>query len=67
MILTEYNEELHIRSEKALSYQQGEKRSADRINALHNRLLKENRLSDLQRATEDAEYQKKLMEEYGID
>lgn len=79
MILTEYDEELHIRSEKALSYQEGledgrrqgqelgEERSAERINALYSRLLKEKRLTDLERATEDAEYQKQLLSEYGLE
>lgn len=95
MILTEYNEELHIRSEKALSYQEGledgrrqgqkvgeelgrklgeklgqesgEKRGAERINALVSRLLKEKRFADLERATADAEFQKKLLNEYGIE
>lgn len=78
MILTEYNEELHIRSEKALSYhegleegkrqgkQSGIQQGEARINALYRCLVKDNRFDDLKRATEDTGFQKKLLAEYGI-
>ena len=43
-------------------------RSEDRneINKLHKRLIKEGKYKELERATEDEEYQKHLITEYGI-
>ena len=71
MILTEYNEELHIRNEKALSYQegieQGRLQEAGKLNALNNRLIRDKRFDELKRSTEDPDLQKKLLEEYGIE
>ena len=41
----------------------GEARGEDSINRLNTVLIKQNRFDDLKRATEDREYQKKLMKE----
>ncbi len=44
----------------------GRSEGRDEINKLHNRLIKEGKYKELERATEDAEYQKHLITEYGI-
>ncbi len=78
----EYNEELHIKSEKELSYRQGHKagmeqgveqgikqgaeQEKERLNLLYRKLLSENRLEDLRKSIEDEEYQNRLYEEYGL-
>lgn len=71
MILTEYNEELHIRSEKAISYKEGEQhgiqKATVRINALTSRLIEEKRYDELKRATENPAFQQELLKEYGIE
>lgn len=46
--------------------ERGEKRGEERINRLNALLIKEKRFGDLERATHDEDFQKKLMEEYGI-
>ena len=45
---------------------EGQKAGAERMSALTAKLLKEKRLEDLQRATEDEEFREKLMKEFGI-
>lgn len=45
----------------------GREEEAQRISALTSRLLKEHRLEDLQRSTEDDEFREKLMKEFGIE
>lgn len=66
----EYNEELHIRSEKELSYRQGHKEGAEqekeRLNLLYGILLSENRIEELRKSIEDEEYRNRLREEYGL-
>lgn len=51
-------EEAHARGRE-----EGERRNS----ALTARLLKEKRLEDLQRSTEDAEFREQLLKEYGIE
>ena len=62
MILTVYNEKLHNRTLR----EEGRQEGARRINALHKRLLDDNRLDDLKRSTEDPEYQELLLKEYKL-
>lgn len=62
MILTTYDKELH---EKTL-LEEGREEGRLAINRLNNYLLKEKRYLELERATNDTEYQKKLLKEYGI-
>ena len=45
----------------------GREEEAQRISTLTSRLLKEHRLEDLQRSTEDDEFREKLMKEFGIE
>ena len=44
----------------------GRSEGREEVNKLHNRLIKEGKYKELERATEDAEYQKHLIAEYGI-
>ena len=45
----------------------GREEEAQRNSALTARLLKEKRLDDLQRSTEDNEFREELMKEFGIE
>ena len=47
--------------------EKGMEKGIDRMSVLTARLLKEKRLDDLQRATEDKAYCEQLLKEYGID
>ena len=55
-------EEAHARGRE-----EGSRQEARRISMLTARLLKEKRLEDLQRSTEDDEYREQLLKEYGIE
>lgn len=46
--------------------EEGEKCGIERINKLHSLLIKEKRFEDLERSTRDEDFQKQLMEQYGI-
>ena len=61
-VLFAYDQEEHIRMEKEESLEEG----IDRINKLNSCLIEANRQGDLVRATQDREFQKKLLKEYGI-
>ena len=52
---------------RAEKKEEGREQEAKRISALTARLLKEKRLEDLQRTTEDEKYREKLLKEYGIE
>ena len=69
-VLFAYDQEEHIRMEKEESLEegleQGLEKGIDRINKLNSCLLAANRQEDLVRATQDREFQKKLLKEYGI-
>lgn len=70
VLLEGYADELHIKSEKRLSYNEGMQaglRKADHINQLYNRLVKDKRFADLEHATTDPEFQRQLFHEYGIE
>lgn len=62
MILSEYNEELHIKSEKKISYEEGQ----ERVNLLIARLAEAGRTEDLIRSATDPEYQEQLFREFGL-
>ena len=63
MILTTYDKDLY---EKTLKEDAREEIIAE-LNQLTKYLLKAKRYSDLERATEDIEYQKKLLKEFDIE
>ena len=56
-----------MRTSREKGRKEGREQEAKRISALIARLLKEKRLEDLQRTTEDEKYREKLLKEYGIE
>lgn len=66
MILSEYDEELHIRSEKEISFEEGETAGLQRVNSLNTQLAKAGRTEDMVRAAADPAYQKQLFREFGL-
>ena len=83
MILTTYDKDLYEKTLKENAREEGreeglmEGRARGRVegreegmeylNQLNKYLLKSKRYNDLERATEDIEYQKKLLKEFGIE
>ena len=47
-------------------HKEGQKEGQERVNMLYAHLLQDERLADLKRATEDAEFCEKLLDEYHI-
>ena len=66
MILSEYNEELHLKDTYEVGKAEGSREMLDRVNALNCALLAANRLEDLKKAAEDTEFQKQLFEEFHL-
>ena len=71
MILTTYDKDLYEKTLKEDAreegFKEGFKKGLDEARALNKYLLKSKRYNDLERATEDIEYQKKLLKEFGIE
>ncbi len=63
MILSEYNEELHLKTVERLGREEG----IQLINLLFSRLMEQGRYEDLERSTKDPEFQKQLLEEFHIE
>ena len=63
MILTTYDKDLYEKTLKEDAREEG----MEYLNQLNKYLLKAKRYNDLERATEDIEYQKKLLKEFGIE
>ena len=63
MILTTYDKDLYEKTLKEDAREEG----MEYLNQLYKYLVKSKRYSDLERATEDIEYQKKLLKEFGIE
>ena len=63
MILTTYDKDLYEKTLKEDAREEG----MENLNQLYKYLVKSKRYSDLERATEDIEYQKKLLKEFGIE
>lgn len=70
MLLTEYDEKLHLKNTREEGREEGKEIGKEighsQINALNAKLLEQNRLDDLKKATYDKEYQKKLLEEFKL-
>ena len=64
MLLSEYNEALHIQNEKNISYDEGKAEGKADINALNMWLITSNRMEDLKKAAGDPEFQQMLFEEF---
>lgn len=67
MILTTYDKDLYEKTLKEDAREEGREEGMEYLNQLNKYLLKSKRYSDLERATEDIEYQKKLLKELGIE
>ena len=74
MILTTYDKDLYEKTLKEDAREEGREEGRAEIRAelnefklLNKYLLKSKRYNDLERATEDIEYQKKLLKELGIE
>ena len=70
MILTTYDKDLYEKTLKEDAREEGREEGRAELNEfklLNKYLLKSKRYSDLERATEDIEYQKKLLKELGIE
>ena len=67
MILTTYDKDLYEKTLKEDAREEGRTEIIAELNQLTKYLLKAKRYSDLERATEDIEYQKKLLKEFGIE
>ena len=70
MILTTYDKDLYEKTLKEDAREEGREEIRAELNEfklLNKYLLKSKRYSDLERATEDIEYQKKLLKEFGIE
>ena len=78
MILTEYDEQAHIKSEKEISYEEGKaeglkkgreegrEEGEDALAKLIQFLQTEGRVEDISKVLSDKEYRKQLMQEYNI-
>ena len=74
MILTTYDKDLYEKTLKEDAREEGREEGRTEIRAELNELkllkkyrLKSKRYNDLERATEDIEYKKKLLKEFGIE
>lgn len=66
MILSEYNEELHLKDTYEVGKEEGNAEGENRVNVLNQALIKDNRWEDLKRAAEDKEFQRQLFAEFGL-
>lgn len=48
------------------NYKKGEEKGEERLSELINRLVEDNRLSDIAKVTQDKQYRQKLYKEYHI-
>ena len=74
LILTEYDEQAHIKKEKDWSRQEGLVEGISegisvgkqQLTELYRLLIQEGRMDDLKKATEDSDFQDKLLKEYQL-
>lgn len=70
MILTEYDEQAHIKNEKEISYEEGKKEGikegSSTLSKLIQYLLKDNRIEDIDKVTTDEKYREQLIKECKI-
>ncbi|MGN1378421.1 MAG: hypothetical protein ACI4V6_08705, partial [Dorea sp.] len=78
MSIYEYDEEKHMRQTRAEGYeegmikgeaigmQKGEDSATERLNHLNRLLAEQHRMEDIVKAASDQEYQKKLLEKFGL-
>ena len=70
MLLTEYDEQVHIKNEKEISYEEGERagiiKGEDMLSTLIQHLLAAERMDDIVRVTTDTQYRQKLYKEFQL-
>lgn len=66
MLVAEYDYEMDVEVQKEEAFESGKEQGIDMFGKLVQHLLEEGRTDELKRATEDKEFQRKLMEEYGL-
>ena len=66
MLLTEYDEQAHIKNEKEISYEEGIRKGEDLLSILIQHLLAAGRMDDVKRVTTDAQYRRELYKEFGL-
>lgn len=66
MLTAEYDYEMDIEVQREEAFENGEKVGIEKVNQLYTKLKQLGRTDDILKAIEDAEYQKKLLEEYKI-
>lgn len=66
MLLTEYDEQAHIESEREIAKEEGREEGRERVNQLNSLLIENNRVEDLLKAATDTDFQTKLFDEFGI-
>ena len=66
MLTAEYDYEMDIEVQREEAFENGEKVGIEKVNQLYAKLKQLGRTDDILKAIEDAEYQKKLLEEYKI-
>lgn len=64
--MEEIKEEISMTQLGQMLVEMGRDEGEKRVNRLYKRLIKEKKYKELERATEDKEYQKQLFSEYGI-
>lgn len=67
MILSEYDEELHLKDTYNCGYADGKLEGQEALSCLVAALVKENRMDDLEKAMADASFRRKLLLEYGFE
>ena len=67
MLMSEYNYEQDIEVQREEAYEEGRKDGEVSLAKLVHLLMKNNRLEDLQRVTEDADYRSELLKEFHIE
>ncbi len=63
MLFTEYNEEVHIKNEKDISYKDGYGNGMDIMSRLYIKLEELDRLGDYAKAVKDPQFRDKLIDE----
>jgi hypothetical protein len=66
MLLTEYNEQAHLQSEREIAIEEGKQIGANQLGKLISVLLSEGRTEDAARAATDEAFRGQMYEKYGI-
>lgn len=66
MLLTEYNEQAHLQSEREIAIEEGKQIGAKQLGKLISALLSEGRTEDAARAAVDEKFREQMYQEYGI-